>query len=918
MKHRTFILLTLLTLLLASVTSLTAQDAIECEDGYNLITHERGATCVPDDVQRVVTLENSMTEAVVTLGVQPVGVADIELYNALVNIPVELSEDAVDVGSRREPNLEAITALNPDLIIAASFRVTENYDELNAIAPTLAFAGSENLEVMSDFFTSIAHALNREAEAEQILADMNQHFAEATAAIETADLDNTRFVLSQTWYEDEAFTFRLFTDNAMPVEILTQIGLENAWDAEVNPDGFTVVGIETLGDLTEANFLFITDPDSAPFYEESPLWNSLPFVQSGAAYRLNDDLWLFGGPLSAERLVDVVLQALDVELASGESPATQTIACEAGFRLFDHEYLAGDPVCIPEDPQRILALEISALETVLLTDKELVGTAGWLHEEIPVILPELAPALEGVADTGYPANLEVALLAAPDLILAVDGDIDLDAAREIAPVVMPKPGLEYSWRESMEFWSEVLGTQALYADMIASYDARIAEFQAALTTDPTISVIGTSSYGAYMWLVDTAPGVVIADAGLTRPESQNLSGEAAIDRYGEQRWISLSEERFDLADADAIFVFTYATTDPETLQTENTAMEAFKSNAVWNTLSAVQSGNVYYVGPHWWRAQTYLLANKVLDDLFTHLTGSSADTAVLFPAAAAACEAGFRPITDMRGEVCVPENPQRIVAHFFASDMIALDLPMVGTNFNNASLVVPSEQLEGVTDIGVEPNVETVLGLDPDLIFVPDFTDAGVVDLLAEIAPTVVIPYGGDPFERLTLFGEITGQPAVAQAWIDAYEAKADARREEVAPLIEPGETATAFIMYGDDQLYIYGRPRLGPIMYDVFGFSQPAAVTELFKDDPGALWKAVSIELLPQYVGDRIFLVQVDNEDAQAATEALIDNPLWQSLPAVQNGNVYYVSGRWAFNDPLTLDWLIDEMAAVLIAGSS
>ena len=361
MKHRTFMLLTLLTLLLASVTSLTAQDATECEDGYNLITHERGATCVPNDVQRVVTLENSMTEAVVTLGVQPVGVADIELYNSLVNIPIELSEDAVDVGSRREPNLEAITALNPDLIIAASFRVTENYDELNAIAPTLAFAGSENLEVMSDFFTSIAHALNREAEAEQILADMNQHFAEATAAIEAADLDNTRFVLSQTWYEDEAFTFRLFTDNAMPVEILTHIGLENAWDAEINPDGFTVVGIETLGEITEANFLFITDPDSAPFYEQSPLWNSLPFVQSGAAYRLNDDLWLFGGPLSAERLVDVVLQALDVEQATVESPVTQTITCEAGFRLFDHEYLAGDPVCIPEDPQRILALEISAL-----------------------------------------------------------------------------------------------------------------------------------------------------------------------------------------------------------------------------------------------------------------------------------------------------------------------------------------------------------------------------------------------------------------------------------------------------------------------------------------------------------------------------------------------------------------------------
>jgi iron complex transport system substrate-binding protein len=308
--------------------------------------------------------------------------------------------------------------------------------------------------------------------------------------------------------------------------------------------------------------------------------------------------------------------------------AQETTTCEAGFRLFDHEYLATEPVCIPENPQRILALEISAVETVLLTGKELVGTAGWLHDEIPVLLPELAPALAGIADTGYPANLEVALLAAPDLILAVDGDIDTVAGQEIAPIVMPKAGLEYDWKLSMEFWNAVLGTEDVYAAMLANYEIRLAEFQAALTTIPTISIIGTSSYGTYMWLEDTAPGVVVMDAGLPRSAAQALSGEAAVERYGEQRWIQISEERYDLADADAIFVFTYATTDPEVLATEDAAMTAFQTNPVWNSLSAVQAEQVYYVGPHWWRAQTYLLANKVLDDLFIHLTGKNPDTPV--------------------------------------------------------------------------------------------------------------------------------------------------------------------------------------------------------------------------------------------------------------------------------------------------
>ena len=318
-------------------------------------------------------------------------------------------------------------------------------------------------------------------------------------------------------------------------------------------------------------------------------------------------------------------------LPAGITPlaAQDTTACEDGFRLFDHEYLAGDPLCIPENPQRILALEMSALESVLLADKELVGTANWLHDEAPVLLPELASALEGIADTGYPANLEVALLAAPDLILAVDGDIDLDSGNEIAPVVMPMPGIEHNWRLSMAFWSDVLGTQDLYADMLANYEARLAEFQAALTDHPTISIIGASSYGASMWLEDTAPGVVVADVGLSRPEAQAVTGEAAEALYGEARWITLSEERLDLADADAIFIFSYATTDPETLAMENAAMDTFLADPVWNALSAVQAGHAYTVGPHWWRAQTYLLANKVLDDLFTHLTGSPAETPVL-------------------------------------------------------------------------------------------------------------------------------------------------------------------------------------------------------------------------------------------------------------------------------------------------
>ena len=82
-------------------------------------------------------------------------------------------------------------------------------------------------------------------------------------------------------------------------------------------------------------------------------------------------------------------------------------------------------------------------------------------------------------------------------------------------------------------------------------------------------------------------------------------------------------------DADAVFYFTYASNDPATAEEEAGFVTELEQNPLWRSLGAVRSGRAYRVGGYWWRAQTYLLANRVLDDLFTHLAGTEADTPVL-------------------------------------------------------------------------------------------------------------------------------------------------------------------------------------------------------------------------------------------------------------------------------------------------
>src|SRR5699024_3291217 len=68
--------------------------------------------------ENIVVLEWSYAEDLLALGIQPAGVADLDGFHQWVNIDKEFDESVEDVGTRQEPNLEAISRLNPDLIIA--------------------------------------------------------------------------------------------------------------------------------------------------------------------------------------------------------------------------------------------------------------------------------------------------------------------------------------------------------------------------------------------------------------------------------------------------------------------------------------------------------------------------------------------------------------------------------------------------------------------------------------------------------------------------------------------------------------------------------------------------------------------------------------------------------------------------------
>jgi iron complex transport system substrate-binding protein len=316
---------------------------------------------------------------------------------------------------------------------------------------------------------------------------------------------------------------------------------------------------------------------------------------------------------------------------TAEPAASANGDCEAGFRYVEHEVIVGGSACVPINPERIIALDMASVELLLMIDHPPVGTANWLLEELPLLLPQYAETLSNIPGLGYPAELEKVASLKPDLILADEASIDVELAAHIAPIVVASPRLYDKWQNGTQLWSEVLDLGDTYAKMEENYNRRIAELQAALgsSVDSTVSIISATTYGVSMWLPNTPPGSILSDVGLKRPQSQSFIGEEAVAEYGADQYISLSMERLDLIDADALFYFTYASTDPSTAESELNFVKDLEQQPVWQSLNVVKNGRSFFVPGYWWRSQTYLLANLVIDDLFTYLTDTKATTPVL-------------------------------------------------------------------------------------------------------------------------------------------------------------------------------------------------------------------------------------------------------------------------------------------------
>ncbi|MDD7943067.1 iron-siderophore ABC transporter substrate-binding protein [Microbacterium sp. NE2HP2] len=159
-----------------------ADAAPEASAAARSVEHARGVTEIPEQPQRVVTLEPLELDTAVSVGITPVGAA---VASDVAGIPAYLGVDGVQpVGTVPEPDLEAIAALKPDLILGTEARHSKLYDQLSAIAPTVFIA--TQADPWRDNAELIGEALGREDEVAAQIAAVDDRCAEIGEAHDLA------------------------------------------------------------------------------------------------------------------------------------------------------------------------------------------------------------------------------------------------------------------------------------------------------------------------------------------------------------------------------------------------------------------------------------------------------------------------------------------------------------------------------------------------------------------------------------------------------------------------------------------------------------------------------------------------------------------------------------------------------------
>ncbi|CAM5313390.1 ABC transporter substrate-binding protein [Streptomyces spiroverticillatus] len=270
--------------------------------------------------KKVVGTEWDVVEHLVSLGVEPVGVADVKGYTDW-DKAAPLTKSPKDIGTRGEPSMDTVAGLAPDLIVATTDLPPAAVKQLEKIAPVLnlkAADAKDPIGTMTANLDLIAKATGTTAKGDELKKSFEAKLASAKAELEKNGHKGTKFAFADGYANGSQVSLRAFTKGSLFGAVNDRLGLVNPWKVEGDKAyGLGATDVEGLTKLDkDTHFGYISndaDKSSTVFdnqLKDNAVWKSLPFVKDKKTYRLPDGVWMFGGTASMEKYADSLVAAL--------------------------------------------------------------------------------------------------------------------------------------------------------------------------------------------------------------------------------------------------------------------------------------------------------------------------------------------------------------------------------------------------------------------------------------------------------------------------------------------------------------------------------------------------------------------------------------------------------------------------------
>jgi len=193
----------IITILLLSISSFFAfaEGEIEIqpiEKGITITDSFDRSITIEKAALRVVSIAPSITETIFALGKGDI----LKGRTDYCDYPAE-AQNIPSIGSLREPDIEAIAELNPDIVIASTHFTKESLDKLTALSiPVVIFADQDSFEGVYSTIAGIGRLTGSDTEADKLISNMKKTVNVVTEAVKGKDKPSIYYVIGFGEYGD--------------------------------------------------------------------------------------------------------------------------------------------------------------------------------------------------------------------------------------------------------------------------------------------------------------------------------------------------------------------------------------------------------------------------------------------------------------------------------------------------------------------------------------------------------------------------------------------------------------------------------------------------------------------------------------------------------------------------------------------